>query len=151
MSRNLHVTVAALTEQDGRFLLVEERVDGELRLNQPAGHLEIGETLSQAVVREALEETGCDFHPEALVGLYLWQVPGSEQTYLRAAFCGTISARHPQSELDVGIERTLWLQRDEILARQRLWRSPLVLRCVDDYLAGRRYPLDVLVDLLPDA
>jgi 8-oxo-dGTP pyrophosphatase MutT (NUDIX family) len=151
MSRNLHITLAALAEQDGRFLLVEERVDGELRLNQPAGHLEIGENLSQAVVREALEETGCDFHPEALVGLYLWRVPDSEQTYLRAAFCGTMGARHPQRELDVGIERTLWLTRDEILARKQLWRSPLVLRCVDDYLSGRRYPLDVLVDLLPDA
>ncbi len=151
MSRNLHITVAALAEQDGRFLLVEERIDGELRLNQPAGHLEVGETLFQAVVREALEETGCDFHPEALVGLYLWQRPDSQKTYLRAAFCGRISAPHPQRELDVGIERTVWLQRDEILARRSLWRSPLVVRCVDDYLAGRRYPLDILVDLLPDA
>ena len=149
MSRNLHVTVAAIAERDGRFLLVEERVAGELRLNQPAGHLEIGESLHQAVVREALEETGCDFRPEALLGVYLWRVPDSELTYLRAAFCGTLSEPHPHRALDDGIERTLWLRRDEIIARRPQWRSPLILRCVDDYLSGCRYPLDLLVDLLP--
>lgn len=149
MSRNLHVTVAAIAERGGRFLLVEETVAGDLRINQPAGHLEIGESLPQAVIREALEETACDFQPEALVGLYLWQVPASDLTYLRAAFCGTMGDPHPHRELDSGIERTLWLRRDEIIACQPQWRSPLVLRCVDDYLAGRRYPLDLLVDLLP--
>ncbi|MBI5040335.1 MAG: NUDIX hydrolase [Gammaproteobacteria bacterium] len=151
MSRNLHVTVAAITEREGRFLLVEETVAGELLINQPAGHLEIGESLSQAVIREALEETACDFQPEALVGLYLWQVPDSELTYLRVAFCGAMGAPLPHRELDSGIERTLWLRRDEIIACQSQWRSPLVLRCVDDYLAGRRYPLDVLIDMLPHA
>ena len=149
MYRNLHVTVAAIAERSGRFLLVEENVEGELRINQPAGHLEIGETLPQAVIREAVEETGCDFWPEALIGLYLWRVPESDLTYLRAAFCGKVSEPHPHRELDSGVERTLWLYRDEIIERQPQWRSPLVLRCVDDYLSGRRYPLDVLVDLLP--
>lgn len=148
MSRNLHITVAAITERDGHFLLVEERVAGELRINQPAGHLEIGESLSNAVIREALEETACDFRPEALVGLYLWRVPDSDLTYLRAAFCGEVGEPHPHRQLDSGIERALWLRRDEIIARRPQWRSPLVLRCVDDYLAGRRYPLDMLVDLL---
>lgn len=151
MFRNLHVTVAAIAEHDGRFLLVEETVEGLLRLNQPAGHLEIGENLAQATVREALEETGCDFLPESLVGVYLWRVPDSDLTYLRAAFCGRIGPAHPGHVLDTGIERTLWLNRADILARQAQWRSPLVLRCVDDYIAGRRYPLDLLVDLLPDA
>lgn len=150
MSRDLHITVAAIAEQNGTFLLVEERVAGELRINQPAGHLEIGENLLQAVAREALEETGRIFHPTALVGFYLWRVPGSELTYLRAAFCGDIGEHDPARELDSGIERTLWLRRDEIHARKPQWRSPLVLRCVDDYLAGRRYPLDVLVDLLQE-
>lgn len=151
MHRDLHITVAAVAEQDGRFLVVEERVAGELRINQPAGHLEIGENLIQAVVREALEETGRDFRPQALLGMYLWRVPGSELTYLRAAFSGEIGEPDPHRNLDDGIERALWLKRDEIIARRPQWRSPLVLRCIDDYLSGRRYPLDVLVDLLPDA
>lgn len=150
MHRDLHITVAAIAEENGAFLFVEERVAGELRINQPAGHLEIGENLIQAVTREALEETGRDFRPEALVGLYLWRVPESELTYLRAAFCGPIGDEQPHHVLDEGIERNLWLRRDEIIARKPQWRSPLVLRCVDDYLAGRRYPLDVLVDLLQD-
>lgn len=151
MPRDLHITVAAIAEHNGAFLFVEERVAGELRINQPAGHLEIGENLLQAVARETLEETGRIFHPTELVGFYLWRVPGSELTYLRAAFCGDIGEHDPVRELDSGIERTLWLQRDEILARKPQWRSPLVLRCVDDYIAGRRYPLDVLVDLLQEA
>lgn len=151
MFRDLHITVAAIAERDGAFLFVEERVGDELRINQPAGHLEIGENLVQAVAREALEETGRIFRPRALVGFYLWRVPGSELTYLRTAFCGDMGEQDPARELDSGIERTLWLRRDEILAREHQWRSPLVLRCVDDYLAGRRYPLDVLVDLLHDA
>lgn len=148
MNRDLHITVAAIAEQHGAFLLVEEHVAGELRINQPAGHLEIGENLLQAVEREALEETGRDFRPEALVGLYLWRVPDSKLTYLRVAFCGQIGDEQPQRPLDDGIERTLWLQRADIVARRQQWRSPLVLRCVDDYLSGRRYSLDVLVDLL---
>lgn len=148
MSRNLHVTVAAITERAGRFLLVEENIAGELRLNQPAGHLENGENLCEAVVREALEETASRFQPQALVGLYLWCVPDSDLTYLRAAFCGDIGEPDPQQPLDAGIERAVWLSRGEILARRAEWRSPLVLRCIDDYLAGRRFPLDVLVDML---
>lgn len=148
MRRNLHVTVAAITERAGRFLLVEENIAGEVRLNQPAGHLESGENLCEAVIREALEETASRFQPQALVGLYLWRVPDSDLTYLRAAFCGDIGEPDPQQPLDAGVERAVWLSRSEILARRAAWRSPLVLRCIDDYLAGRRYPLDVLVDML---
>lgn len=151
MDRNIHITVAAIVHRDGRFLLVEENVDGELRINQPAGHLEPDETLVQAVRREALEETAHPFEPEALVGTYLWRVPGSGLTYLRTAFCGAVGAPAPDAVLDTGIERAVWLTREEIVARRPQWRSPLVLRCVDDYLAGRRYPLDLLVSLLPDA
>ncbi len=149
MSRNLHITVAALCARDGRFLLVEERIDNALRINQPAGHLEAGENLLQAVIRETREETAYDFTPEALVGLYQWQTPDGEHSYLRAAFCGSVGIEHPERALDSGIERALWLPRAEIMERQAHWRSPLVLRCIDDYLAGRRYPLDILVDLLP--
>lgn len=148
LGRNLHVTVAAVAERAGRFLLVEERIGGELRLNQPAGHLEPGENLCAAVIRETLEETASRFRPEALVGLYLWQVPGSDLTYLRAAFCGDIGDPIPGQPLDTGVERAVWLSRSDILDRRSAWRSPLVLRCIDDYLDGRRYPLDVLVDML---
>ncbi|MFA7593822.1 MAG: NUDIX hydrolase [Thiohalobacteraceae bacterium] len=151
MGPDIHVTVAAVVHRDGRFLLVEEQIDGQLQLNQPAGHLEPDETLVQAVRREAFEETTCRFDPEALVGAYLWQVPGSGRTYLRMAFCGGVGAPDPTAALDTGIERTIWLTRNEIVARQPHWRSPLVLRCVDDYLAGHRYPLDLLVSLLSDA
>lgn len=148
MNNFIHVTVAAISEQDGRFLLVEETVAGQLCINQPAGHLENGESLHQAVIREALEETACTFLPEALVGIYLWKAPESELTYLRAAFCGAMSAPDPSRQLDKGIERAIWLRRDELLQRETQWRSPLVLRCIDDYLSGQRYPLDLLVSLV---
>ena len=151
MNRNLRITVAAVAERDGRFLLVEERIDGVLRLNQPAGHLEPGENLRHAVIREAREETARDFLPEALLGVYLWRAPHSDQTFLRAAFCGRVGEPEPGLALDSGIEGTIWLGRDEVLHRATEWRSPLVLRCIDDYLAGRRYPLDILVDMLDDA
>jgi 8-oxo-dGTP pyrophosphatase MutT (NUDIX family) len=141
-----NVTVAAIVERAGRFLLVEERTATGLRINQPAGHLEFGESLVQAVVREALEETRHDFLPSALVGVYL--LPTADDaaavTYLRVAFAGELGAEHPERKLDEGIERVLWLTRDEIAQRQASLRSPLVLRCVDDYLCGRRAPLELL-------
>jgi 8-oxo-dGTP pyrophosphatase MutT (NUDIX family) len=151
MNESLHITVAAVVEHEGRFLLLEERIEGTLKLNQPAGHLEPGENLCQAVVRETREETARAFHPDALVGLYLWRAPASDVTFLRAAFCGTVGDPESGRRLDTGIERTLWLSRDEIRSRETQWRSPLVLRCIDDYLAGRRFPIDILVDMLPHA
>lgn len=148
MKWDLRVTVAAIVVQDNRFLLVEEQVQGQCVYNQPAGHLDPNESLLQAVVREVREETTCNFQPEALVGVYLWPVPDSNRSYLRVAFCGTVSAPDPSRTLDDGILATHWLSRAEIEQRRARWRSPLLGRCIDDYLAGRRYPLDLLVSLL---
>jgi 8-oxo-dGTP pyrophosphatase MutT (NUDIX family) len=142
------VTVAAVIECDGRYLLVEEHTPEGLRLNNPAGHLEPGESPLQGVVREALEETARAFSPDALVGVYLsrFQRPatGEDVTYLRFAFCGRVGEALPGRALDSGIVRTLWLTPDELRASSVRHRSPLVLRCIEDHLAGRRYPLDLL-------
>jgi len=141
------VTVAAVVERDGRFLLVEEETSDGLRLNNPAGHLDPGESLVQAVVRETLEETACPFEPDGLVGIYLATTarPGSEPvTYLRFAFSGRAGDVLKGRALDRGIVRTLWLTPDELRTSVARHRSPLVLRCVEDHLAGRRWPLDVL-------
>jgi 8-oxo-dGTP pyrophosphatase MutT (NUDIX family) len=140
------VTVAAVIERAGQFLVVEEETPDGLRINQPAGHLEFGESLQQAVIREALEETAHDFEPAALLGLYLLPTGGSaaQTTYLRVAFTGRLGAAHPHRALDAGIVRTLWLTRDQIAERRNDLRTPLVLRCVDDYLAGNRASLDLL-------
>lgn len=141
------MTVAAIVERDGAFLLVEETTDRGLRLNQPAGHLEEHETIIQAVVRETLEETAYDFTPEALVGIYHWQHPVNGITYLRFAFCGKVSTHYPERALDDGIVRALWLTPAQLEAQQANTRSPQVLLCVQDYLAGKRYPLELLTHL----
>lgn len=142
------VTVAALIESEGRYLLVEEHTAEGLRLNNPAGHVESGESALQAVVREALEETACVFTPTALVGVYqsrfVRPATGEDVTYLRLAFCGQAGAALPGRGLDVGIVRTLWMGIEELRACPERHRSPLVLRCIEDHLAGRRYPLDLL-------
>lgn len=142
------VTVAALIEQDGRFLLVEEHTPEGLKLNNPAGHLEPGETPEQGVVREALEETTRVFNPTALVGVYLsrFQRPatGEDVTYVRMAYAGTVGAPLPGRALDEGIARTLWLTLDEVRASAARHRSPLVLRCIEDLAAGRVHPLGVV-------
>ena len=146
-------TVAAIIEREGRFLLVEELTPEGLRLNNPAGHLDPGESLLQACVRETLEETAFAFTPEALVGIYLARVQmpdgperpgGADISYMRFAFCGSLGAFDAARKLDTGIVRTLWLSPDEVRASTALHRSPLVLQCMEDYLAGRRYPMDVL-------
>ena len=140
------VTVAAIVERDGRYLLVEEHTPEGLRLNNPAGHLEPGESPLQAVVREALEETACRFVPDALVGVYLARLQrGAEDiTYLRFAFCGTVGEALQGLKLDDGIVRTLWLTPAEVRASAARHRSPLVWRCIADHQAGRRHPLDLL-------
>ncbi|MEY8689527.1 MAG: NUDIX hydrolase [Leptothrix sp. (in: b-proteobacteria)] len=142
------VTVAAIVEQHGRFLLVEEETSDGLRLNNPAGHLEPGESPQQGVIRETLEETARHFTPQALLGIYLSRLPpdpGREDiTYLRFAFCGTVGEVLPGLALDHGIVRTLWLSPDEIRASVARHRSPLLLTCMEDHLAGRRLPLDTI-------
>jgi 8-oxo-dGTP pyrophosphatase MutT (NUDIX family) len=140
-----NVTVAAVIERDGRFLLVEEETSKGLQFNQPAGHLESDESLLAAVSREVLEESAYHFVPRHLLGIYRWHAPSSDSTYLRFAFTGDITGHDPDRELDDGIVQTVWLTPDEIRASQARHRSPLILRCVEDYLAGKRYPLDLLV------
>lgn len=137
------VTVAAVVERDARFLVVEEETDTGLRLNQPAGHLEPGESIVDGAVRETLEETACRFEPTHLIGIYRWQHP-SGLIYLRFAFTGRITAHEPHRPLDKGIVRPLWLTLDELVHERARHRSPLVERCVTDWLAGRRYPLDLI-------
>ena len=141
-----NVTVAAVVERDGRYLLVEERAaDGRLVLNNPAGHLDPGETLLQAVVREVLEETACVFTPTHLQGIHL--APSATDdgvTYLRFAFAGSVGEPLPGRALDDGILRTLWLAPDEIAAESARHRSALLMRCIEDHRAGRRYPLALL-------
>ena len=139
--------MAAIVERDSRYLLVEERIAGQLVLNQPAGHLEDRETLLAAVVREAREETAWLFVPSALVGTYLWRSPDTDRTFLRFAFCGAVEDFREGQPLDTGIVRTVWLSREQILSQQARLRSPLVLRCIDDHLLGRRQPLDSVAAL----
>ncbi|TVO66908.1 NUDIX hydrolase [Denitromonas ohlonensis] len=139
-----NVTVAAVVERDGRFLLVEEETSDGLRFNQPAGHLEAGESLVEAAAREALEETAHPFTPEFLVGIYQWPRPDGEVTYLRFAFGGSVGEAIAGQQLDAGIVRAVWMTRDEMVATAGRHRSPLLLRCVDDYLAGQRASLDLL-------
>ena len=142
------VTVAAIIEDAGRYLLVEEHTPEGLKLNNPAGHVGPGESPLQGVVRETLEETARAFMPEALVGVYLSRfrrpATGEEVTYLRFAYCGRAGEAEPGLTLDQGIVRTLWMSYDELLASASRHRSPLVLRCIADHRAGRRYPLDLL-------
>lgn len=139
-----NVTVAAVIEQAGRFLLVEEETMGGLRFNQPAGHLEEGESLVEAATREALEETAHRFRAESLVGIYQWPRPDREVTYLRFAFAGSVDGLEHGRALDAGIVRAVWMSLAEVEATAERHRSPLILRCIRDYLDGRRYPLDLI-------
>ncbi|HET7921344.1 MAG TPA: NUDIX hydrolase [Gammaproteobacteria bacterium] len=139
-----HVTVAAVAHQDDRFLVVEERVRGELVINNPAGHLEEAESFQDAVRRETLEETGWEFEPEYLTGIYLWRNPQLDSTFLRVTFFGRCLKHHPDWPLDRGVVGPRWLTRAELDNGAHSLRSPMVLRCIDDYLAGHRYPLQLL-------
>jgi len=138
------VTVAAVIERDGRFLFVEEEADGRRVLNQPAGHLDPGESLVAACVRETLEETAHRFAPEALVGVYRWRYPAKDVTFLRFAFRGRIEGIEQGRALDSEIVALHWLTHAELAARSAEHRSPLVQRCVEDFIAGRQFALEVL-------
>lgn len=154
MSELPRVTVAAVIERAGQFLLVEEEEDGRVVFNQPAGHLELNESLVAACAREALEETAWHFRPRELVGIYRWSKPASTSsagiTYVRFAFCGELGEHEAARRLDAGIVRAVWLSAAEIRALRARHRSPLVLRCVEDYLAGRRFALTALVEQAQD-
>jgi 8-oxo-dGTP pyrophosphatase MutT (NUDIX family) len=146
--------VAAVIEQHGRFLLVEEHTPEGLRLNNPAGHLDPGESPADGCARETLEETAYAFAPTALVGIYLSRFQREKTTsngtvvdditYVRFAFCGELGVFHAERALDKGIVRTVWLNADEMRQSAARHRSPLVLQCVEDYLLGQRYPLNAI-------
>lgn len=136
-----HITVATIVERDGRFLMVEELKHGKLVLNQPAGHLEPDETLQQAAIRETLEETGWDVELLALTGIYLYTAPSNGVTYQRVCFAAKAVRHHPERALDSEITGALWMTRDELIAERERWRSPMLVRCIDDCLAG---PVDSL-------
>jgi 8-oxo-dGTP pyrophosphatase MutT (NUDIX family) len=139
------VTVAAIVEREGRFLMVEERnAVGELVINQPAGHVEVGESLLDAAIRETLEETAWHFVPEYLVGVYLWKQPQASSSFLRVCFAGQVTHHDADRALDDGIEQAVWLSRENLLERSVQLRTPLVLENVNDYLSGERYPLTLL-------
>jgi len=147
MRWNPEVTVAAVVETNGRYLVVEELAAGRLVLNQPAGHLEDGESLLEAVIRETREETAWRLQPQALVGIYLWRSPDTGRSFLRFTFCGLVHDHDPSQPLDRGIQRALWMSRDQLLAQPARLRSPLVMRSIDDYLQGRRMSLDTVASL----
>lgn len=142
-----HATVGCVIEREGRFLFVEERTSEGMRINQPAGHLEKGESLLQAALRETLEETAWQVQLDGLVGVYRWRMAQRDRTYLRFCFHGRPLSEEAERPLDHGIIRSVWLSREELSAPPCPLRSPLVLACLDDYLAGRRYPLDLLQDI----
>ena len=147
MARTPDITVAAVTETAGRFLVVEERINRRLVFNQPAGHVEQGETLLAAVVREVREETAWGFEPQALIGVYLWRNPSSGRSYMRFAFTGKVKNHDAAQPLDRGIVRTHWLSREDLREREPRLRTPLVMRCIEDYLGGTRLPIDPIANL----
>lgn len=142
-----HATVAAIIEHNNKFLMVEELIQGVAVFNQPAGHLEPDESIIDAVIRETREETAWQFVPEAIIGIYLWKHPENGETYLRVAICGSCKNHDAQQPLDKEIIQSIWMSRHELLAEPKKLRSPMVINCIDDYLAGKRYPLDMLIDV----
>ncbi|MCI8212780.1 NUDIX hydrolase [Pseudomonas sp. S25] len=146
MNWQAHVTVATIVEDQGKFLFVEELKGGKAVLNQPAGHLDPNESLQRAAIRETLEETGWDVELTSVIGIYLYTAPSNGVTYQRICFAAKPLRHNPDYQLDDGIIGPQWLTRDELIAQQDRWRSELVLRCVDDYLNGEHFSLDLLRD-----
>lgn len=142
-----HATVAAIIERDNKFLMVEELIHGERLFNQPAGHLDPDESLIDAVIRETQEESAWQFIPEAVTGIYLWKHPDNGETFLRVAFCGSCTNHDAGQPLDEGIIEAVWKSREELSQDAHKLRSPMVINCIDDYLAGKRYPLDMLINV----
>lgn len=144
MTWSPHITVATVVEDNGRFLLVEELAAGQAVFNQPAGHLDADESLLDAALRETLEETGWQVELTAVTGIYLYTAPSNGVTYQRVCFAAKPLHHLPEHPLDEGIIGPRWLTRDELAAQPERWRSPLVLRCIDDYLAGERHSLSLI-------
>lgn len=143
-----HIVVAAVVEREGRYLLVEEFINDELRINQPAGHWERGETLIEGVKREALEETAWDIEPTGFLGVYAWQPKSLPYPFVRFAFVANAIRHHPERKLDEGILRAIWLTPDELRAGSELHRGPSVMACIEDFSAGRVYPLSLIQHLV---
>ncbi len=140
-----HATVAAVIQRDNTFLMVEEKIEGDIVINQPAGHLDDNESLTSAVIREVQEETAWTFQPQGIIGIYRWQHPSKTHTHIRTTFFGTVSDHNPEQPLDSPIIRAIWLTRDQLLDSNL--RSPMVVRCIDDYLNSRQYPLEILHEM----
>jgi NADH pyrophosphatase NudC (nudix superfamily) len=143
-----HVTVAAVIEKDNKFLLVEENTDNGIAFNQPAGHLENGETIITAISREVNEETAWQFEPAHIIAIQLWRKNSEYPSFLRVCFAGKVHTHNPKQNLDDDIIETHWLSREQIAEKQSQLRSPLVLKTVDAYLSGNRYPLSLLESYL---
>ncbi len=143
------LTVGALVERDGRFLIIEERASGRLVVTQPGGHLEGGESPEDAAARETLEETGVRVEIRELLGVYLWIHPQTRQQFLRIMFVADMLGMQPNARLDDGIEAVYWYTRADLKRRAQDLRTPIVLRCVDDYRTGQRQSVDLLTNLQP--
>lgn len=139
-----HVTVSAIVSVNDKFLLIREISDGQSVINQPSGHLEENETLVDAIIRETLEESAWHFNPSHLIGIYRWKSLHNNQTYIRFAFTGEVSDFEKTRTLDEGIIETLWLNHEELLENRDRLRSPMVLQCINDYLQGKRFPLELI-------
>lgn len=139
-----HITVASILEREHQFLFVEERINDALVLNQPAGHWEQGETLLDASIRETLEETAWHYQPSHITGIYQWLHPETKETFLRFCFTGELEKHETHRELDEVIEQAVWLSYEQLMARHKQHRSPLVQQCIDDYLKGQRFDLSLL-------
>jgi 8-oxo-dGTP pyrophosphatase MutT (NUDIX family) len=138
------VTVAAVIERDQQFLCVKETILGKQVINQPAGHLEPGETLLEAVQRETLEETGWIVEPQSVIGIYLWHHPQEDLTFLRVTFSCECKTFSENAAIDSDIDEAVWLSTQQLRDRQTKLRSPLVMTCIDDYLQGKCFSLDIL-------
>lgn len=147
MSQSIHVTVAAIIERDNKYLMVEETSGGRLVFNQPAGHLEPQESLVDAAIREVQEEAARTFHPEYLIGVYSWVHPRKGHTIIRFTYSGSCSDFDPEQKLDQGIERAIWLPYEALAGMESRLRSPMVMRCIEDYRGNKRYPVDIIQDL----
>ena len=149
MTSTPHITVAAVIERAGKYLMVKEFANDLIVFNQPAGHWEVDETLVDAAKRETLEETAWEFTPEALVAVYRWKHPQKDDVYLRVTFCGSVDNYHNEQSLDEGIIEAPWMSRQELAALPEIERrSAMVLQSINDYERGQRYDLNILSDVI---